>query len=85
MKQELLHHRWAYLILIAGLLGITLVFLGTWPNLFLQRVTIVAMMIFYTAWGMISHVHSDQFNKRILSEYLSISAVAGVILLLITL
>ncbi len=85
MKQELLHHRVAYLILTVGLISLTFLFLGSWPNRFLQRLIILAMMVFYTAWGTLSHLKADQLSQRIWSEYVGISVLAGVILLLITL
>ncbi len=84
MQQELLKHRWAYLILTLGMVLIAVAFLGVWPNRWLQRAVIGVMVIFYSLWGSLTHLHTDHLTKRVASEYISISLLAGVLLLLVT-
>lgn len=84
MKRELLQHRTQYLILCVGLGLLTLLFLGVWPNHFLQRLVVIAISLFYMAWGITTHVHTDRISKRVVYEYLSIGALAGLILFLVT-
>ena len=84
MKQELLKHRWSYLILILGMLAIAIAFLGVWPNRWLQRAVVGIMVVFYSMWGTLTHVHAEHITKRVISEYVSISLLAGVLLFLVT-
>ena len=85
MKQELLHHKLAYGLLLVVLISLTFLFMAVWPNRFLQRLVILVMMVFYTTWGSLTHLHVNQFTPRIFAEYASMSLLAGVMLLLVTL
>jgi hypothetical protein len=84
MKQELSQHRLAYAILILGMTLITIAFLGVWPDRWLQRGVILIMVVFYTLWGTVTHLHADRVTKRVISEYACMSLLAGVLLLLVT-
>jgi uncharacterized membrane protein YjjP (DUF1212 family) len=84
MKDEIRKHRWSYLILILGMSLIAIAFLGVWPDRWLQRAVIAVMVVFYTAWGTITHLHADHITKRVISEYASMSLLAGILLLLVT-
>lgn len=85
MKYELLHHKIAYLVLTLGLVIATLTFLAVWPDKTLQRIVIVALVVFYFLWGTITHLHTTTLTKRVVYEYAAISLLAGTLLLLITL
>ncbi len=84
MKHELSTHRWAYLILILGLVLITLLFLGAWPNRLYQRFVILGLVVFYSLWGTLTHLHADHLTKKIAYEYMSMSLLAGALLFLVT-
>lgn len=84
MKNELLLHKKAYLLLIAGLLSFTMSFLAAWPDRGMQRLLIIGLGFFYLLWGLMTHIHTTHLTKRILYEYASIALLATVLLLLIT-
>jgi len=84
MKQELLHHKLAYLILAGGLSLLILGFLAVWPDRILQRVLIGVLTIFYFGWGSITHLHTAALTKRVIYEYAAMSLLAGTLLMLIT-
>ncbi|HYD35411.1 MAG TPA: hypothetical protein VD999_05060 [Vitreimonas sp.] len=85
MKNELLRHRLAYLILVTGLGGLTLLYLSVWPNLAYQRLVILALCLFYFAWGVSTHLKTDRYTNRVAYEYLGMSALGGMVLFLVTL
>ena len=84
MLYELHKHRVAYATLFIGLLIFVLLFLGFWPNRFLQQVSIIIMMIFYFIWGCVAHVQTATLARRVAGEYLGVAILAGGLLLLIT-
>jgi len=84
MKRELLQHKFQYFVLIAGLGILTLIFLGVWPNRFLQRLVILCLSLFYMTWGITTHLHADTISKRIMYEYVAVSVLAGLLLFLVT-
>jgi hypothetical protein len=83
MRSEFAKHKIAYIALIAGLVGITLLFLAAWPNTFYQQLCVLALVVFYIIWGGVTHVKTDHFTKRVLSEYVGIGVLAGLLLLMI--
>lgn len=84
MRREFFQHKLEYLILVAGLSILTLLFLAAWPNLIFQRVVVIGMSGFYFLWGVVTHLHADKITRRVIAEYLTIAVLAGVILLLVT-
>lgn len=84
MKQELLRHRYAYAILLVGLVAFVLSFLAAWPDRFLQRLLILAMAIFYFLWGVTTHFKAEHISRAIMFEYAGIATLVSVLLLLIT-
>lgn len=84
MKKEFLSHKIAYLLLILALVIFSLAFLAAWPVRSLQRGVIGLLVVFYFLWGIFSHVSGDQINKKIVVEYLVVSVLAGLMLLLVT-
>lgn len=84
MKNEFIHHKLAYIILVMGLLILSLVFIGVWPNRLYQRIVAVGIGVFYFAWGLVTHVHTLQLTKRVIYEYAAMAALAALLLLLVT-
>lgn len=85
MRRELLQHKLAYTILIIGLISLTLMFLAAWPEVIYQRLVILCLVVFYIVWGIASHLHESHITKKLVSEYVTIGVLAGVILFLVTL
>lgn len=85
MKQELLRHPHAYAALIFGLVGWGLLFMAVWPHVWWQRLVILGACSFYFVWGIVIHHKWEMISKNIMYEYAGVSALAGVLLLLITL
>lgn len=85
MPKLLKKHRFAYLILFLALLSFAFFFSRFWPNKMLQRYLAVAMGVFYFFWGVITHVKSTKITSEIVFEYLAISMLAVLLLILITL
>jgi hypothetical protein len=85
MHQEIFKHKLAYFTLVVGLTAFVFCFLGFWPNRVLQRWSILGIEVYYFVWGVITHVKSDTLSKRVAAEYAGVAALAGAILLLITL
>jgi hypothetical protein len=84
MKTELFNHKIAYASLFMGLTGLIVLFFGVWPDRVLQRLVIVALCSFYAVWGVMTHLHVVRLSKRVVYEYLGVSALAGIILFFIT-
>ncbi len=84
MHREFLKHKIAYIILILGLVGSVVGFLGVWPNVWLQRAIIAALVVFYFLWGVVIHKQSGNLSNRIIQEYLVVALLAGGMLLIIT-
>jgi len=77
--------RLAYLILFLALAVFAYFFSRSWPNKMLQRYLAVGIGIFYFFWGLITHVRSSKITSDIIFEYLAISMLAVLLLILITL
>ncbi len=84
MRQEFLHHKIAYLVLIIFLGLISFLYLAAWPDIIYQRYLILLMAVFYFFWGVINHFKTDRVNKKIILEYLGISVLAGSLMFLVT-
>ena len=85
MRKEFKRHQFAYIILIIGIIIFILSFLGAWPNRLIQRVIVFSMSIFYFLWGILTHFKTRTITKDVVLEYGSVSLLAGILLLLITL
>lgn len=85
MKSFLKKNQVAYLALFALLAGFSYLFMKTWPNVQMQRYLAVGFGVSYFLWGIITHVKSKRINSEIIFEYLSISMLAILIIILITL
>lgn len=84
MKDELIKHRLAYLILIIGIVIFIFLFLGAWPDRWIQRAVVVGMSFYYFIWGVLTHFKTQTITKNVIWEYGMVSLLAGVLLLLIT-
>jgi len=85
MLKELRKHRFVYIVLIVGLfLGVVL-FLGSWPDRSLQRLVSIGIAVFYILWGILTHLKDDHITRKVVLEYLGVGALAGLLLVLITL
>jgi hypothetical protein len=85
MKEEFFKHPWAYMILFTGLSFLVVLFLAAWPNTSYQQLVILGLITFYSAWGLITHLHHQHLTKRVAAEYLGMAFLAGMLLFLITL
>jgi hypothetical protein len=84
MRAEFLRHKVAYSVLLIGLSLFGIAIFGAWPNREFQRWAIVGLMLFYSSWGVLTHVHSLVVTKKIVFEYVSIAIFAGGMLLWMT-
>ena len=84
MKQELIKHRIAYAFLFAGLCCFLATFLGAWPDKDWQRISIFGVVVFYFLWGVVTHVKTTTFTKRVALEYGAIAVLGGFFLLILT-
>jgi len=85
MRNEFQRHKLAYLVLIIGIIIFILSFLGAWPNRLIQRVLILAMSVFYFLWGVLTHFKTKTITREVILEYASVSLLAIILLILITL
>jgi hypothetical protein len=85
MKSFLKKNQLAYLILFILLGLFALLFMRAWPNRELQRQLTLGFGITYFVWGVLTHVKSKKINSEIIFEYLAISMLAVLIIVLITL
>ena len=85
MRSFLSKHRIAYLLLLAALLVFAFFFSRNWSNKLLQRYLAVAMGVFYFLWGALTHVKRKKFTSEVLFEYLAVSMLGVLLLILITL
>lgn len=84
MLQELKKHKIPYTILVVGLLTGLALFLGTWPNVLQQRLVIFGIGVFYFIWGVVTHVKTSYVTKQVVLEYLGVSVLGMVMLVLLT-
>lgn len=84
MKKEIWKHRWAYLILLLGLSALTYLFFWSWPNRVYQRLVVMMIGIFYATWGVVTHTKTQTVTPSVIKEYLGVSLLGVVMLLLIT-
>ena len=85
MKFFLKKNQVAYLILFALLALFVFLFMQAWPNRQMQRYIALIFGILYFIWGIVNHIKSKKINSEIVFEYLSISMLAILIIVLITL
>lgn len=85
MRKEFLSHKLAYLVLVLFLGLSVFLFLAVWPDRAYQRYLTLLISIFYFFWGVVSHTKSKTITKKIVIEYLAVSCLSGLILLLVTL
>lgn len=85
MFQEFRNHTLAYSILLVVLFVFILLFLGAWPNRQAQRFVALGLGLFYSAWGILTHLHADHISRKIVYEYVGIGILGSVLLLVITL
>jgi hypothetical protein len=85
IRPELAKHTIAYLILVTGLTLIVFGFLAVWPNRVAQRYMVLILCAFYLAWGMLTHVKTNKLTLRVIAEYVGITLLGGLILLVVSL
>lgn len=84
MKTEIRQHRWFYLVLIIFLGLTSFLFLAVWPDVVYQRYLVLLMIVFYFLWGLIKELKSSKLSFKIVLEYFGISALAGLLMIMIT-
>jgi hypothetical protein len=85
MKDEIVQHRLAYLILLGGMVFFVLAFMAVWPSRQGQRVLAAMMGGYYVLWGSLTHVKTRHFSSRVLGEYLGVAVLGVLALIFITL
>lgn len=85
MKDEILRHKIAYLILSLGVTVFVFSFLGVWPNRWQQRLLVLGMAGFYFLWGLLTHLKTQTITKSVAWEYGMVAMMAAILLFLITL
>lgn len=85
MKSFLKKNQLAYIFLFILLVAFVLLFMKAWPNSLMQRYIAIIFGVLYFLWGMITHIKSKKINSGIIFEYLSVSMLAVLIIVLITL
>lgn len=85
MIKELQAHLFSYIVLIIFLVIAIIMFLAAWPNLVTQRLIALAIGLFYTIWGMLTHVKANRLTRKLTMEYLLAGTLATLLLVLVTL
>ncbi|AKM81391.1 MAG: hypothetical protein UT13_C0001G0429 [Candidatus Pacebacteria bacterium GW2011_GWF2_38_9] len=85
MKSFLKKNQIAYLFLMILLVAFIYLFMRAWPNGQMQRYIAIAFGVIYFFWGVITHTKSKRINSEIVFEYLSVSMLAILVIVLITL
>ena len=85
MKSFLKKNHIAYLFLLLLLSTFVFLFMKAWPDRQTQRYITVSFGALYFIWGIVAHTKSKKINSEIVFEYLSISMLAVLIIVLITL
>ena len=84
MMAEFSQHKLAYGLLVMGLVSLVVLFMAAWPSRFYQRLVICLIVLFYVIWGSLTHLRSAHLNRRIISEYLGLATLGGLIIWLLT-
>ncbi|OGJ16047.1 MAG: hypothetical protein A2632_01735 [Candidatus Pacebacteria bacterium RIFCSPHIGHO2_01_FULL_46_16] len=84
MKTAIHKHLFSYVIIGMILLVFTLLFLWAWPNRDLQRLLIGCLMLSYFVWGIVTHTKTSVLTIHVILEYLGVSLLAGILLVLVT-
>lgn len=83
MIKEVKTHKLAYFVLTLALFSFVISFLHAWPDRFQQRVVTIVMGIFYFIWGVVVHKKYNHINSKVILEYLAVSVLAVLLLLLL--
>ncbi len=74
----------SYLILITFLVLIMALFFYFQHEQIYRRYLVLLMLVFYFFWGVITQLKQGKLVKKVILEYLGVSFLAGLLLLLIT-
>jgi hypothetical protein len=85
MKNVFKKNQLAYILLFILLGTFVFLFMKAWPNRQVQRYIAITFGALYFIWGVITHTKSRKINSEIIFEYLSISMLAILAIVLITL
>ena len=85
MKSQIKHHLVAYAVLIVGLVMGALAYVYVWPDHRLMKFVALGLVTFYFLWGIVTHVKTKHITTRVVYEYATISLLAGLALILVTL
>jgi hypothetical protein len=84
MRKEFFRHIIAYTALVFILGGAVILFFAVWPDRPAQRLVAIMLAVSYFLWGIISHTKTSHLTKRVILEYLGVSVLACVLLILMT-
>lgn len=82
--KEMLRHKLPYAVLALLVVVFVVLFIGAWPDRRAQRLLILAFSTSYLVWGITTHVRASRLTRGIFFEYLAMSVLAAVALLVIT-
>ncbi len=66
-----------------GLLGGALAFISFWPNKSILRLIILLLAIFYTLWGVMTHVRAGHPTGKVWMEYAAIAFLGALMVWLV--
>jgi len=72
---------WHFLVLLIGLGILSILLFVFRADLFVQRMIIVLIALFYFLWGIFHHILEKDLHVKIVLEYLSIAIVGAILLL----
>jgi hypothetical protein len=78
--RELKKHKLDYSLLLLGLAVILFIFWSVWPETEQQKLCILALGVFYSAWGIWHHWREKTIHTATVIEYIGMSIFACLIL-----
>jgi len=78
--RELRKHPYDYLVLVSGVILILAGFTLSWPDEYWQRIFILALGGFYSAWGIWHHSRERTLTSTTIVEYFIISIFVSTVL-----
>lgn len=82
--QELKKYALDYFLLTIILVAFITAFFAVWPNTSWERALITLLTVTYFVWGIAHQYHAKKLHTKIVLEYFFASALAGTLLLFLT-
>ncbi|MDQ5951368.1 MAG: hypothetical protein QG639_645 [Patescibacteria group bacterium] len=81
---EIKKHLVSYTVLLIGIIAFCSTFFMVWPDRFKERITVIAFALFYILWGIATHAKKKQITSKVISEYVFVSVIGALLLLMLT-